>query len=138
MGEVIRHFARFNAVSAAGIVVQAGIIAALVRFTSLHYLACTLVAVEAAVLHNFFWHYHWTWADRTLRRARPWPILVRFNLTVGAVSLAGNLLFMRLFVGGLRLDPLLAGLFSISACWVMNFLLSDRVVFLRPCRPGSR
>ena len=34
--------------------------------TELHmnYLLATALAVECAVLHNFLWHEHYTWADR--------------------------------------------------------------------------
>ena len=30
-----------------------------------NYLMATLVAVEAAILSNFVWHYRWTWRDRS-------------------------------------------------------------------------
>jgi putative flippase GtrA len=48
----------------------------------------TCLAVEAALLHNFFWHERWTWraAGATGRGRR----FVRFHLANGAISLAGN------------------------------------------------
>lgn len=36
--------------------VQLAVLAWLVRSLQMHYLPATAIAVEAAVLHNFFWH----------------------------------------------------------------------------------
>jgi putative flippase GtrA len=55
--------------------------------------------------------------------------LARFNLSTGAVSIAANLLLMRLLVGRLHVQYLLANLLSIAAASVANFLLSDLLVF---------
>ncbi len=44
--------------------VPAGVFAALTLLLGPHYLVATALAVEMAVLHNFFWHRRWTWADR--------------------------------------------------------------------------
>ena len=40
------------------------------------------VAVEAAVLTNFFWHERWTWHDRVQASGR-WSRLLRFHITNG-------------------------------------------------------
>jgi putative flippase GtrA len=56
---------------------------------------------------------------------------VRFNLSTGAVSIAANLLFMRLLVGRLHVQYLLANMLSIAATSLANFLLSDLFVFRR-------
>lgn len=123
---------KFHAVGAAGIGVQVAVLAALAGPLRLHYLAATALAVEAAVLHNFFWHERWTWAERT--RARPQlrgllRRLARFHLSNAVVSLLGNLLLMRLLVGQFHLHYLPANLASIAACSLANFLLSELYVF---------
>jgi putative flippase GtrA len=46
------------------------------------------------------------------------------------MSLAGNLVFMFLLVGALRLDPRAANLIAIGLCSLVNFALSDRFVFV--------
>jgi len=138
LGPFARRWLRFNVVSAAGVLVQAGALAGLLGLLGRHYLLATGLAVEAAVLHNFFWHWKWTWADRPGLRARKvLPVLVRFNVTTGAVSIVGNIVLMRLLVGLAGLNPLLANLLSIAACWVLNFLLSDRLVFVPRCQPAA-
>ena len=119
---------RFSAVGAAGIVVQAATLALLLRVAGLHYLAATAIAVEASVLHNFVWHRRWTWADR--RRGNTSAMLLRFNLTTGAMSIVGNLVLMVVFVAGVGLAPFVANMVTIAICSLVNFALSDRFVFV--------
>lgn len=124
-----RRWLKFNLVGAIGIGVQLGMLAAL-RALGMNYLLATALAVETAVVHNFIWHERFTWADRasvSLRQSL-WRLL-RFNLTTGAVSIGGNLLLMRLFVGHFHLHYLLANIITIAVCGLANFLISDRVVF---------
>jgi len=124
------HWLKFNAVGAIGIGVQLATLAALVSGLRLDYLIATPLAVEAAVLHNFVWHEHWTWRDRTCTSpSRIIFRLVRFNLTTGAMSILGNLVFMRLLVGQVHLHYFYANLLTIAACSLINFLVSDQFVF---------
>ena len=128
----LRRWLKFNAVGAIGVVVQLAALAILKSLLHLDYLPDTALAVEIAVLHNFIWHQCWTWAERpgaTHDARLPWARLVRFNLSTGAVSIAANLLFMRLLVGGLHVPYLLASMSSIAAASLANFLLSDLFVF---------
>lgn len=122
-----RRWFRFYAVGAAGAVVQAGVFATLTLLLGPHYLIATAIAVEMAVLHNFFWHRRWTWADR--RDSGALRQLLRFHLATGAASLGGNLFLMRLLVGGLHVHPLIAGPVTVAACSLVNFVVSDQVVF---------
>ncbi len=94
------------------------------------YLLATAAAVELAILNNFVWHQRWTWRDRpsatageTLRR------LTKFNLTNGAVSLTGNLVFMSILVGRLGLPIASSNFASVVACSICNFFLADRIAF---------
>ena len=125
---------KFNAVGALGMAVQLGVLGLLVRMAGLHYLAATVLAVEAAVVHNFVWHRRWTWADRPGVAGPAWvPLLLRFNLTTGAVSIGGNLVSMAVLTGVWGMDPMLANLASIGLCALANFLVCDHWVFM-----GSR
>ncbi|MBI4461256.1 MAG: GtrA family protein [Acidobacteria bacterium] len=122
---------KFNAVGLLGLFVQLGSLGFFVHILGLHYLLATAFAVETAVLHNFLWHRKWTWADRPACGAlEVGRLLLRFNLTAGAVSLVGNLFFMRILSGGAGLEPMLANLLSIILCSLVNFLLADRWAFL--------
>jgi putative flippase GtrA len=112
-----------------GIGLQLAVLAALTELARVHYLVATGVAVETAILHNFLWHESWTWGDRR-RDGQRLLRLVRFNTTTGLVSILGNLLFMWLFVGELSMHPIAGNLASIACCASLNFLFSDRVVFV--------
>jgi putative flippase GtrA len=118
---------RFNAVGLLGVAVQMAVLEGALRL-GLDYLPATALAVEAALLHNYVWHRRWTWRDR------PQASLLRFQLTVGVCSVAGNLLLMRLLVGGAHLNPVLANLLAITICSLANYLAADRTVFLAPSR----
>jgi putative flippase GtrA len=109
-----------------GAAVQLGVLALLTRLGA-HYLIATAIAVETAVLHNYFWHLRWTWADR--RPASRLASLVRFNLANGAVSLLSNLVLMRLFTGWLGFPVIAANVLAIAITSVVNFLVGDRWVF---------
>jgi putative flippase GtrA len=119
---------KFNAVGAMGIGVQLGALVLLKSVARVNYLLATALAVEAAVLHNFLWHQGFTWADR--KAANWFARLVKFNLTTGGLSIAGNLLAMKLLVGVAGLSYLPASWLSIAACSLLNFVVADRAIFL--------
>jgi putative flippase GtrA len=124
------RFLKFNGVGVVGFALQFAVLTLLLR-VGLHYLAATAIAVELTVLHNFAWHERWTWRDRTAgiggpsRARRLW----RFHASNGLVSLAGNLLLMRLLVGLLGLPALPANLLAVLLCALVNFTAGDRFVF---------
>ncbi len=121
---------KFNAVGVIGIVVQ---VAALWIFRSwfrLEYLLATGLAVEIAVIHNFFWHERFTWADRpAARTVQSLVRLAKFNASNGAVSIVGNVLLTRVLVGEIGLNYIASNLFAIAVCSLVNFLMGDRIVF---------
>jgi putative flippase GtrA len=121
---------KFNLVGGIGIGVQLAALWILTHTLRCNYLIATAVAVETAVLHNFLWHQHFTWADRVRNHWRdPLMRLLRFNLTNGLVSILGNLILMRALVGGLHVHILLANAMSIATCSAANFALSELYVF---------
>jgi putative flippase GtrA len=130
MSPSLRRWIVFNSVGALGFAVQLAALTLLMGVLQWGYVPATALAVEMAVIHNFFWHERWTWADRAdpgrLRIARRF---LRFNLTNGAVSIAGNLILMRLFLHTFALHYLVANTLSIVVCAVLNFIASDRFVF---------
>lgn len=123
------RWGKFNLVGMAGAVVQLAILATLNRWAPGHVLLCTAAAIEMTLLHNFVWHLRYTWRDRpsTAVIAR----LLRFQLSNGMVSLAGNLVLMRLLVGGAHAPVLAANGVAIVVCSLLNFALGDRWVFDR-------
>jgi putative flippase GtrA len=118
---------KFNAVGAGGIVVQLATLAVLKSRLQVDYLLATALGVEAAIVHNYFWHVRFTWVDRT--GGSSWVRFAKFNLTTGMVSILGNVLAMRTLVGGAHLNYFVANVVTIATCSMLNFLVSDRFVF---------
>lgn len=127
---MIRRWLRFNAVGLAGVAVQLAALT-LCKQAGLSTLAATAIAVEIAVLHNFFWHERWTWATRGTPGLG--HRLLRFHAANGLVSLAGNLVWMRLLTGPAGLHYLPANVIAVGLTALINFALSERFVF-RPAR----
>lgn len=124
------RWCKFNAVGAMGMVLQLAALAVFNRIAAGRYLCASAVAVELTLLHNFVWHVHYTWRDRSGRSTIA-AQLVRFHLSNGAVSLLGNLALMRILVHGAHLPLLIANGIAIFCCSVLNFLLSDGWAFAR-------
>lgn len=140
------RWCKFNFVGGMGIIVQFGALFSLKSRLHLEYLPATAIAVEIAVLHNFFWHERFTWADRigadnlfgeADSRGRnnsdgwrgPLERLARFHAANGAVSIVGNLALMKVMVGEGRMNYLAANAIAIALCSLANFLLSEEWVF---------
>jgi putative flippase GtrA len=121
---------KFNVVGGIGIGVQWAVLLYLKSGFHLSYLLATALAVEAAVAHNFFWHERFTWGDRVRVTWRQSMLrFLRFNFTTGAVSILGNVALMKLLVDAAHLNYFLANAITIPACSVLNFMVSNRVVF---------
>ena len=120
---------KFNAVGLIGVGVQLTALAVLRSGLGLTIRAATVLAVECAVLHNFVWHERWTWAHRELDwRGIPLRLL-RFNVSNGLISIVGNVLLMELLAVRLQLNYMFSNLVAIGACSLLNFFVSDRLVF---------
>ena len=129
----MKHGLRFYTVGAAGIVVQLAVFTAFTRGLNAPYLLATAIAVELAILHNFYWHERWTWAERLrVSAAGQGGRLIRFHLSNGVLSIVGNMVLMAILVGRLHAPPLAASVISIGICSVLNFLAADRFVFRAP------
>ena len=137
---------KFNFVGGIGVVVQFAALFLLKGVFRFEYLLATVIAVEAAVVHNFVWHEQFTWADRLSADRAPvdgerasdrirMPLrkslrrLIRFQLANGAVSLLGNLALMKVMVGLGHMNYLVANAIAIVLCSMANFLVSDEWVF---------
>ena len=132
MNSTFRVWLKFNAVGLIGIGVQLVILSLLKTGLGWNYLLATSVAVEITVLHNFIWHERWTWLETTRSNSNGLSgRLIRFHLTNGLISIAGNLLLMWTFVSQLHLHYFLANVIAIATCSILNFVASDRLVFRR-------
>ena len=130
----------FITVGVIGFVVQISTLAALTSLAHWNWLPATVVSVEFAVLHNFLWHERWTWTDRTVAAASaPFARLLRFHVSNGLISIAGNAALMAWLVGILGVPAVPANALAVGAMSVLNFVMADRWVFrARPVAPLKR
>jgi putative flippase GtrA len=122
----VTSWLKFNLVGIIGLGVQLTALALFNRLLRGHYLLATIAALELTLLHNFIWHVHYTWRNlhgSILTR------LLRFHLSNGLVSLAGNLALMRLLVAHAHLPLLAANSIAITCCSLANFFLSHCWIF---------
>lgn len=124
------HWLKFNLVGAVGMGLQTIVLHILDDRSDLRSSIAMLIAVELAVIHNFFWHEKWTWSDRPSLTWSDRSIrLINFNLTNGLVSILGAVVFMEVLHERLGFPVQLVNLISIVACSLINFLLSNSLVF---------
>jgi alkanesulfonate monooxygenase SsuD/methylene tetrahydromethanopterin reductase-like flavin-dependent oxidoreductase (luciferase family) len=64
MPTTLHRWLVFNFVGVLGFLVQLAALVLLMGRFRWGFGPATVLAVEAAVVHNFFWHERWTWADR--------------------------------------------------------------------------
>jgi putative flippase GtrA len=127
---VFHRWLKFNLIGTLGIVVQLTLLLGLKSGLRLNYLLATGLAVETTVIHNFFWHERYTWADRVHPSwQKSLPRLWRFNLATGGVSIVGNLALMKLLVGLGHMNYLIANAIAIASCSLLNFLVSEEWIF---------
>lgn len=125
-------WAVFYSVGGLDFLVQIPSLYVLVQGLGLHFPAATAIAAETAVMRNFVWHEHWTWADRRQHAHCGLPgRLARFHLANGAASMAGNLVAMKILVGFCGMNCILADRIAVAASSVLNFLAGDLFVFPR-------
>jgi putative flippase GtrA len=128
-GQCVR-FGKFNLIGALGAGLQIVLFDLLMNGFQIPQLTATPIAVEIAVLHNFFWHERFTWRDRRLGGLRQRSIrLWRFHCGNGLISLVGNTVLTFGLVEGLKSPALPSALLAIAFCAPVNFLIADRWVY---------
>lgn len=126
-----RRVPAFLTVGALGFLIQIGSLAVLTMAVRWPYEPATAIAVELAVLNNFFWHERWTWRDRTGARTGIAGRLARYQVTTGVTSIAGNLFLTAVSIELLGLGVLAANVTAVAITSLANFLVADRWVFAR-------
>jgi putative flippase GtrA len=125
-----RRLGLFSAVGCAGFLLQIGTMLVLTRVFDWHFVWAALVAVEAAIVHNYFAHTRWTWADRppaTVRERLVRPLRYQGTKTL---SLAANVALTALCVAQFGVEPVMANVIAVGFCAFLNYQLSNRVVFV--------
>jgi putative flippase GtrA len=121
---------RFNAIGTMGVGIQLMLLFLLTRIFHIHYMIATLLAVQCAIIHNFFWHQRWTWKENaTQNKMDALRRFVKFNTSSGTVSLVGNVGVTAALVQAVHLPLMICNLLAIGACNIANFLFAHNLVF---------
>ena len=134
-GHAIR-VSRYAVVATLGFVVQFATLAAWMAL-GLPPVAATVLAIEAAILHNFAWHDRWTWGDRELPpNARRLRRLAHYNATMAVTSIGAGIAAAVVLVEWMGRSVVEANLVAIAAATLLNYLASDLAIF-RGRRPDA-
>jgi dolichol-phosphate mannosyltransferase len=127
---IVKKWLRFNTIGIMGTGVQISLIFFLRTFFHLNYLVATLIAVQCALIHNFFWHQRWTWKNSiSSGKKKSFQRFLRFNSTSGTISMMGNLGFTSMLVQSVHLPYLVCNLLAIGGCNILNFVLAHNFAF---------
>ena len=126
-----QRLARFAAAGLGGFVVQLGALAALTMVLNVHYLTATIIAVEAAILVNFFWHERWTWGARVrgCEGAGVLGRLLKFNALTAVTSILGSVVVTTFLIETASMDPIVSNSISVLVLGALNFVGSERFIF---------
>ena len=122
---------KFQAVGAIGLLVQLVSLAFFHESTGWSVSVATAAAVEVAILHNFLWHFRWTWGDanRLLDAGTILRRLWQYNLTYCLISMTVNLGFTNLYMNAFGLHYLVANVLAIGTGGIANFVVGEFLVF---------
>jgi putative flippase GtrA len=118
-------FIRFNIVGVIGFALQLAVLLGL-EASGVPIAMATLIAVEAAVLHNFIWHERWTWAGMVGGSCR--VRLARFHVSNGLISLVGNALVTTALTQ-IGTPTIVASVAAVLMCALANFAAAHLWVF---------
>jgi putative flippase GtrA len=124
---IFRRWLKFSVVGGAGLAVQLAVLWACTRWTGVSPAVATVIAVEAALLHNFVWHEVWTW--RGVSGAGRWTRLWRFHAATGSISIVSNVVFTMAFKNSLAIPLLAANVMAVGVTAILNFAVAEAWVF---------
>ena len=110
-----------------GFVLQTAMLSMLVGWAGLRTAIAVVIAVLAAVSHNFFWHERFTWPDLPREtRLRRW---LSFHLSTGVVSILSNVVLTMAVMAATGLSAVAANIIAVAIVSAANFWVNDRLVF---------
>jgi putative flippase GtrA len=90
----------------------------------------SLMAIEIAIIHNFFWHRHWTWRDRNGDKSQSFSKqLLTYNLMMGSVDLVVNVSILWVLTTVFGVHYLISNIVGMMCGPLIKFWLNEKVVF---------
>ena len=126
----VKRFAKFSIVGGIGVLVNLSYLWFFTERYSIFYLVADLPAIELAILNNFIWNQVWTWKGKG---KAGWKALLKrvaqYHLSA-SLAMFVTLVCLWLLTEYLHLHYLLSKLIGIVAGTMINFLMSDRWIFV--------
>lgn len=120
-------FIKFNVVGLSGVLVNEGLLLALV-YEGVYYLSADAVAIEAAILSNFLLNDYWTFRDR--RHGHIVVRLLKFN-SLMVVGLVVNLAILYAFTTYVGVNYAVSNLLGIAVAFLLRYWLSVRFTWIK-------
>jgi|HubBroStandDraft_6_1064221.scaffolds.fasta_scaffold969232_2 putative flippase GtrA len=124
---IFHRWVKFSVVGGAGLGIQLAVLWACTRWTGISPAIATVIAVEAALLHNFVWHEAWTW--KGVATSGRWTRLWRFHAATGSISIVSNVVFTMAFKNWLAIPLLAANVMAVGVTAILNFAVAEVWVF---------
>lgn len=119
-----KRFVKFCIVGGSGVVVNTGILAALTAFAQMDYRIASIIAIEAAIIWNFFLNDKWTFKKST-NKSNIFTKLLKFN-GVSLVGAAINWVVLIAITEGLGIYFIISNLVGILVATAWNYLANKK------------
>jgi len=125
----LARFGMFSAIGLTGFGLQTAMLAWLTRGFGWHYALAVPATAEVTVLMSFVWHSRWTWRDRPADGMREHAGRLGRYQVIRGISIVSSYFVTLGLVSLCRLAPELANTLSVAALSLLNFAVSDRLIF---------
>ncbi len=137
--KVLARLLQFHLVAWGGTLVNLGVMWLLKGRLNVHVILAGALGIETAIVHNFTWHYFFTWRDRVDRTAKDYFLrLVRYNLVTASIDFVVNLGILWALTTYAGVHYLVAHLAGMLAGPVFKFFANEFLIFRRGKDEESR
>ena len=121
---------KFNIVGWMGMPVNMGMLYLLKDVAGFPLILASVIAIETAIVHNYIWHRHWTWAHRN-RGERPpfFKQLIAYNVATGLVDLVVNVSVLWVLTTFFGVYYLISNAAGMILGPLIKFWLNEKVIF---------
>jgi len=124
-----KRFISFTFVGISGIIVNSAILYYAKEYLEVPISIASLLAIQIAILNNFFWNRRFTWVDRQMTGLKAIRTgLLRFTL-VSWIAGGLNWVILMILHHAVGLHYMVANLVAILVASILNYLLNDLWTF---------
>lgn len=129
---VLKRIVKFQLVALGGTVVNMGLLYLLKGRLHTPLLISGALAIELAIIHNFTWHYFWTWRERVGHTVKDYlQRLFHYNLVTASIDFIVNLTVLYVLTKYYGVYYLFANLIGMAAGPILKFVANEFLVFRR-------